>query len=105
MKSNVQYVASYCGNGSENLARIKIFLKYRANSHSMADARQIVALISAKLKVVGSFFRGGAWRRGECPGSTDRGTMFESCRGCDIADLFNFDASNEGPPWESRMSL
>ena len=27
------------------------------------------------------------------------------CRGCDIADLFHFDAYNEGPPWGLRMSL
>jgi len=31
--------------------------------------------------------------------------MFESCRGCDTADLFHFDAYNEGPPWGPRMSF
>ena len=51
------------------------------------------------------FHFNGAWRRGERPGSKDRGPMFESCRGCDTADLFHFDAYNEGPPWGPRMSL
>ena len=31
--------------------------------------------------------------------------MFEPCRGCDIADLFHFDAYNEGAPWGPRMSF
>ena len=31
--------------------------------------------------------------------------MFETCRGCDTADLFHFDAYIEGPPWGLRMSL
>ena len=47
---------------------------------------------------VGTASHNGAWRRGECPGLKDRGTIFESCQGCDTADLFHFDAYNEGPP-------
>ena len=47
----------------------------------------------------------GAWRRGKRPGSKDWGLMFESCLGCDTADLFHFGAYNEGPPWGPTMSL
>ena len=47
----------------------------------------------------------GAWRRGERLRSKDWGPMFESCRGCDTADLFHFEAYNEGPPWGARMHI
>ena len=47
----------------------------------------------------------GAWRRGECPGSKDRGLMFDSLSRLRHSRPFHFEAYNEGPPLGPRMSL
>ena len=59
------------------------------------------ANLAIQIAIVGSILQeDGTWRRGEHPRLKDRGTMFETCRGCDRADPFPFLMPiMKGAPW------